>query len=144
MNQATPEQQADYQKFVENGMELVYADKGLKALVTSMDGNGAPVDGLANTMAAVTMRLTDSAKKAGKPVSPLVALYGAGELLEQLAAFSEDSGGHSYTDDELKQVAQMMVDGLKKGAQPQGPPQGPPAEAAPPAGPAMPELMTGV
>jgi len=131
---ANPQQQAEYDSFVKNGMRLIYGNKkGLKQLLKSLDGSGDPMDGLANTLTAIALRVTDSAKKAGKTLPPEVVMYGAGELLEQLADFSAQSGGHKYGDEELQTIAQKMVDGLK----------GSPAEAgaAPATPPQPPELM---
>lgn len=147
MANATPQQQAQYEQFVKNGMRLIYGKKSVPQIVKSLDGNGDPVAGLTNTVTAVVLRLTESAKKAGKPLSPEVVLYGAGELLEQLADFSEQSGGHKYDDEQLRTIAQGMVDGMKQGgaeaapaAAPASPPMGPPA-AAPSMPAAGPELM---
>lgn len=135
---ATPEQQAQYDAFVKNGMRLIYAKKSVPKIVKALDGNGDPVAGLASVAANVAQRLATSAKKAGKNFPPEVILHGSGEIVEQLADFSEKSGGHKYTDDELRTVAQGMVEGYKQG---QGAAQGQPPAQAPPAGP--PQLMTG-
>lgn len=136
-NPATPDQQAQYDAFVKNGMRLVYThDKpGLKKLLTSLDGGGDPVAGLANTLAAVSMRLVGSAKKAGSMLAPEVILHGSGELLEQLADFSKQTGGHAYSDDELRSIAQGMADGYQQKAQGGAPPSGGAPPQAPAAGP---------
>jgi hypothetical protein len=133
----TPDQQARYDAYVKNGMRLMYRKQGVRALVKSLDGNGDPVSGLANTLGAIALRLTGSAKKAGQPLDPQVVLHGSGELLEQLADFSQQSGGHTYTDDELRKVATVLAKAAKgEGAQPQPAPQPSPASA-----PTGPELM---
>jgi hypothetical protein len=128
MNQATPEQQAQYDKFVENGMRLIYDKKGLPQILKALDGDGDPVSGLATVVGAATMRLAQSAQKAGKPLPPEVILYGAGELMEQLADFSDKSGGHKYSDEELKVVAKAMVGNGQQA--PQSPAQLQPPQAA--------------
>lgn len=106
---ASPEDQAAYDQFVKNGMRLMYDKKALPSIMKSLDGAGDPVQGMANTIAMLVARIVGSAKQSGKELSPNVILHGAGELLEQLADFSEQSGGHKYTDDELQMVAQNMV-----------------------------------
>lgn len=136
MANATPQQQAQYEQFVKNGMRMIYGKKSVPAIVKSLDGNGDPVAGLTNTVTSVVVRLAESAKKAGKPLPPEVVLYGAGELLEQLADFSEASGGHKYEEAQLKEIAQSMVDGLK-----QSQPQAPQPQAPQPQAPAMPPPM---
>lgn len=126
MAAATPQQQADYDAFVKNGMRLIYNEKGVKRLVASLDGDGDPLGGLASTVTTVALRLVGAADKAGKPLAPEVVLHGSGELLEQLADFSAQSGGHKYSDEELRTIAEQMVAGFKQQGQEQ-----PPAPAGP-------------
>lgn len=130
---ATPEEQAAYDQFVKNGMTLIYDKKALPALVKSLDGNGKPQEGMINTLGGVVQRLVGSAKQAGTSLTPNVVLHGAGELLEQLADFSAQSGGHKYSDDELAQLANAIVGGMT--GKPPGPGQpAAPDTAAPPGG----------
>ncbi len=140
MKQASAEQQLAYDTFVKNGMRLIYRKGAAKRLVPALDGDGDPVAGLANTVTALTLRLTESAKKAGRPMDPTAALYGAGELLEQLADYSAQSGGHRYSQEELRMIAGHMVAGVKqaRGGSPAASPAPPAATTAPPA---VPELM---
>jgi hypothetical protein len=140
---ADPAKQAEYDRFVENGMRMVYGNKqGIKALLKSLDGNGQPVTGLANTVTLLAQRLAASAQKAGKPLSAEVVLHGSGELLEQLADFSKESGGYTYQDEELAQIGQHMVKGIQAGPPKKGAaPPGAPPPATPAAAPATPELM---
>jgi hypothetical protein len=141
----TPETQAQYDAFVKNGMRMMYGKKGVKPLVQALDGNGDPLRGLASVTAAISVRLVQSAKKAGKPLPPEVVLHGTGELLAQLADFSAESGGHKYADEDLKALATEMAKGFKPGQpqqqQPAEPPAMPAGPAAPPAQPAAPRQL---
>lgn len=125
--------QATYDKFVKNGMRLIYRkdDASVKSMLASLDGNGNPLEGLANTVGTLVMRLTSSAEQKGASIPPNVVLRGAGELLEQLADYSKQSGGHEYTDQELQSVAKVMVQAMagggQQGEQPVGQPAGQPA-----------------
>jgi hypothetical protein len=121
--QANPQQQAQYDKFVENGMRLIYDKKGVKRIVESLDGAGNPVEGLASTLAGVARRLIDSAEKNGVQFSTDVMLHGTGELAEQLANLSAESGGHKYTEDELESVLAPIVHGVMRGGAGGQPPQ---------------------
>jgi hypothetical protein len=120
--------QASYERFVRNGMRLIYSEKTLESVLRSLDGDGNPVEGLANTIASVVTRLTDSAAQKGVDLAPDVVLHGAGELIEQLADLSKESGGHAYTDEEMATVAKAVVDAVGEGGGEQ-----PPPDAAPPA-----------
>jgi len=116
--------QASYEMFVKNGARLIYDEKATEQILKSLDGAGNPVEGLANTLASVVMRLVDSAEKKGAQLSPDVILHGTGELIEVLADFSKESGGHAYTDPEMLQVAKAVVQATQGGEQPSGPPGG--------------------
>lgn len=124
-------EQAVYERFVRNGMRLIYGEKTLPSVIKSLEGDGNPVEGLANTISTVVMRLVDSAAKKGVELPPDVVMYGAGELIEQLADLSKESGGHAYTDEEMATVAKAVVDAVNMPEE--GAPQGeepPPDDAA--------------
>ena len=127
---AAPDEQAQYDQLVKNGMRLIYDQAAVPQIVQSLEGAGDPVAGLVNTLVLVMTRLVGSAQQKGASIAPDVMLHGAGELLGQLADFSAETGGHKYTDDELRTVATMMV---------KGPPQQGEGAEAPAPGPEMAE-----
>jgi hypothetical protein len=100
----TPEEQAEYDKFVKNGMEILYGQDGevepevLKRLST---GN-KPIDTLAQTTVWLVMLLDEDAKRNGIEVSDDILFHGARELMEQLIEIAEAAGLHEFKEAEIQ------------------------------------------
>lgn len=115
-NQATDvssvsaEEQQQYNRFVGNGMQMMFAEEGLSTVVESLKGDGNPVEGLANSVVAVVTRLEDSAKQAGEAVSGDVLYHGGVELLEQLADLAKVAGVHDFSEDEMESAMYLALD----------------------------------
>lgn len=99
-----PEEQSQYNAFVENGMKVLYREDGsvepevLKRLST---GN-KPIDTLAQTAVWLVMMLEQSAKKKGQPLSDDVIMHGGKELLEQLSDLDDVAGLHTFKQAEIQ------------------------------------------
>jgi len=113
------EEQAQYDEFVTNAMSMMNSEKGSKALLKSIEGEN-PVEGLANAVASIVMRLEDSAEKAGAKISGDVMMAGGAEILEQAADLSEQAGGHAFTEEELEQAVYMAMDLYREARTQQG------------------------
>lgn len=116
----SPEEQAQYDSFVKNGMNLIYDEKGMDKLVESLDGDGSPVEGLANTLVTVVMRLEDSAADAGHPVSGDVVMHGGAEIMGLMAEMSSEAGVHEFSDAEQESAWYMAQDQYRSMRQEQG------------------------
>lgn len=87
--QATPEEQAEYGRFVGKAFELMYKNRNVTiALIKSLRGAGDPVQGLADTASSVVLRVATAAEKAGQKVNPEVLLHAGTEIFEELADMS--------------------------------------------------------
>ena len=106
----SPEEQAQYDAFVTNGMKLMNDEKGIDGLLKAIQGDGDPIQGLADTVAAIVIRVEDSAQKQGVEISPDVLLHGGTELLEQAADLSEQAGNHKFDDKELEAALYRSMD----------------------------------
>lgn len=106
---ASSDGQDAHDQFVKNGMRLIYNEKTLPAVLQSLEGEGNPPLGLANTTLAVIKRLEQSAAKAGKEIPPDAHAQGTVEIMQLLAELSEKTGGHEYTRDELEAALQFVV-----------------------------------
>lgn len=106
----TPEEQAEYDEFVTNGMNLIYGEQVMPQVLQSIEGDGNPIQGLANTVATVVMRLEDSAEQAGRPISGDVKFHGATELLEQMAELAEEAGVHQYSEEDMESSLFLALD----------------------------------
>lgn len=95
--QATPEEQSQYDQIVANAMKLVYDDKTMPAVVEMLAGDGDPIEGLARTAAMVIGRVTESAAQAGVPLDAVVAFHAGTEIFEDLADLSKEADIKDFT-----------------------------------------------
>lgn len=116
----SPEEQTQYTEFVTNGMRLMNDEKGLDGLLQSIQGDGNPVEGLANTVASIVIRVEDSAQKNGMEISGDVLMQGGTELLEQAADLAEQAGIHEFSETELESALYMAMDIYRETRQQQG------------------------
>lgn len=126
----SPEEQAQYDEFVTNGMHLIYQKQGdtvqvAPAVLGQLKGDWkgveaslgqipqeeqpldqkSPIDCLAVATVALVLSLEASASGAGKQLDPAVTFHGGAELLEQLAVIDSAAGIHDFTDDEMTGAA---------------------------------------
>jgi hypothetical protein len=116
----SPEEQEMYDNFVTNGMSIMHSDEGLPALLKAIEGDENPVEGLANAVSAIVMRLEDSAEKQGVEISPDVLMHGGLELMEQAADLAEQAGVHAFTDEEMEGALYIAMDLYRQARQKQG------------------------
>lgn len=93
-----------YETFVKNGIKLIHSESSLPAIIQALDGDGNPPQGIANALMLVVKRLEDSAAQKGAEIPEDVIEQGKRELMQHLAYLSKESGGHTYTKDELAQA----------------------------------------
>ena len=110
----TPEEQGAYDRFVDNGLSLIYDKKSFPMILRGLAGTKDPVDSLANTAAMVVMRLNDSARKAGTKIDDAILLHGTAELVEDLAGTAEKAKIHTFTQDELNAANTRTLDMLRQ------------------------------
>jgi hypothetical protein len=126
----SPEEQAQYDEFVTNGMHLIYQKQGdtvqvAPAVLAQLKGDWkgvegslgqvpqeekpldpkSPADCLAVATVALVLSLEASATGAGKQLDPAVTFHGGAELLEQLADIDSAAGIHDFSDDEMTGAA---------------------------------------
>lgn len=106
----SPEEQAQYNEFVSQGRMLVDDKKTMPTLLKNIQGDGNPVEGLANSLYAVVMRLEDSAEKAGKEFSGDVKYHGATEIMEHMVELAEAAGIHEYSDQNMESALTIALD----------------------------------
>ncbi|KKM20874.1 hypothetical protein LCGC14_1641120 [marine sediment metagenome] len=106
----SPEEQAQYDQFVDNAFSVIYDDKSLPQIIESLKGDGNPVDGLANTAVTVVVRVQDSAEKAGQALPPDVVFHAGTEILEDLAELAAKAGVHEFTPEEVEGAAFQAMD----------------------------------
>lgn len=119
----TPEEQAEYELVVSNGLTLIYAEGAegsevrpeiLEALqVGEAQGKGGPDPAvLALAQAAVTIisQLDDSSRQAGKPISDAVLYHSGVAMIEELAEVSDAAGIYDYSEQDMTGALAQAVD----------------------------------
>lgn len=116
----SPEEQAEYEQFVTNGMQLMYSEELMDQILQNIEGKGNPVEGLATSAAMLVMRLEDSAEEQDREISPDVKFHGGSELLEQMAELAQEAGIHEYSDEEIESAYYLALDTYRATRQEQG------------------------
>lgn len=106
----SPEEQKEYEQFIDNALSLVYDDKVLPTVLQRLSGGGDPIEGLAAATVLIVDRLEDSAKKAGRQISPDVLMHGGKEILEDLANLAEQAKIHTFTPEEAEGAYYRALD----------------------------------
>lgn len=106
----SPEEQAQYDKFVDNGLALIYDKKTFPAILTNLKAGPDPVQALAATTVQIVTRLSDSAQEHGEKIDGDVMFHGGLELLQDLATTAERAGIHKFTPQELDAATYRAMD----------------------------------
>jgi hypothetical protein len=128
---ATPEEQAMYDEYVENAMEIIYPQgeqaqvspqvlAGLKGewppeiteMMAALDPplSTEPLDNIAATAVVLTMMLEGSAATAGQPMPDEVIWHGGAEIVEELVDLGEDLGLFELGEEEVEQAFYRATD----------------------------------
>ena len=103
--QAAPEEQDLYDRFVGRALQLIYSDEMNPKILDMLDGGagegaeGDPADGLAQATAMIVARVGAAAEQAGQQLSPDVVLHAGTEIFEDLANLSKVAKIKDYTQD---------------------------------------------
>ncbi len=115
-----PEEQAQYDQFVKNGMQLMYDEKATDQLLENISSSENKVEGLANALVTIVSRLEESATESGQEISGDVMMHGGQELMEQLVELVEEAGIHDYTPEEMESAFLAAIDAYRSMKQEQG------------------------
>jgi hypothetical protein len=109
--EAAPEEQAQYEQFVKNGMELIYPKNGGVApkVMETLKGPN-PVEALASATAVIAASVQNSAMKNKVQLSGDVVMHGGKAIMEELATVATEGKVHDYTDEEMKAAAMRAVE----------------------------------
>lgn len=90
--EATPEQQAQYNKFVGMALSMLFKEDFLPKAVEAIKGSSTPVDGMARLGAGIASRLYDKAKQAGEEIEIIVMMHGGLEVMGEIAELANKAG----------------------------------------------------
>ena len=121
----SPEEQAQYDQFMQNAMEIIYP-KGEDAQVSPniMKGLSAtpktPLLALASTAVSLVAGLRDSAKRAQSPISDEVLFHAGADLVAELAEIAEAAKIHEFSDDDVEKAFYLALDMYRSEAEQSG------------------------
>lgn len=104
-----PEEQEQYDRFVANGMKLVFAQGARDQIVNRIKASN-PIEGLAAATVQIVRRLNESAGQKGMQVSPDVLMHGGLEIMGNIAELAEAANAHSYSEEEIEKAMYMALD----------------------------------
>ena len=108
----------DQVQFVENGLTII--ENSLPQFLKSIEGDGDPVVGLATSVAALVLRLEDSARSKGKEIPPEAIEQGGVDLLEGAAQIATEAGIHDFSEEDLTRAYLLAVDNYRVAKQERG------------------------
>lgn len=103
----TPEEQAQYDDFMDKALQLAYNAKFFPQLLERITKASSPVEGLAAVTVAVVKRVADSG---GQKYGGDVVFKAGTELLEDLAQTASKAGTHDFTEQELEGALYRAMD----------------------------------
>jgi hypothetical protein len=121
-NQASPEEQAQYEEFVNNAYKIIYSPNTFQAFMARLKEASAqdPVEGLAATTVKVVLRVEESARRNGKDIADDVVFHAGVEILESLADTSAKAGIHQFDEKQLEAAALRAMDMYRAAAMEMG------------------------
>ncbi len=96
--EATPEQQAQYNKFVGMALSMLFKEDFLPKAIESIKGSSTPVDGMARLGAGIASRLYDKAKQSGEQIDVIVLMHAGLEVMGEIAEMANKAGIEVSTD----------------------------------------------
>lgn len=103
----SPEEQAQYEQFVNNGLEVIYGGDGDEAgarpdVLSRLQESSDPLENLANTAVWLTTMLETSAENGGTQLDDAVVFHGGKAILEELAEVAQAANIHDYSEKEME------------------------------------------
>lgn len=100
--QASPEEQALYERFIARAYDLVYSQEVMPKVLALLGGGGDPVEGLASATAMVIGRVLGAAEAAGQNIPGDVLLHAGTAVFEDLASLAVTAGIADFDQDRDK------------------------------------------
>jgi hypothetical protein len=108
----TPEEQQQYDTFVNNAMEIIYTDDGKvePQVLQRLSTGNKPIDTLAQTTVWVVMMAEQDAKRNNVAIDDDVIFHAGREILEQLIEVAEAAGIHEFKEAEIQGAWYQALD----------------------------------
>lgn len=116
----SPEEQAQYEKFMDAALKLIYGPERWPAVLKRLQSAPDKVEALAFVGSAAVLRVATAAQKAGDRISPDVLLHGGAELIEMIAEDAGKFGVHKYDADAVEAALLRGMDMFREAAERSG------------------------
>jgi hypothetical protein len=108
----TPEEQQQYDSFVNNAMEIIYTDDGKvePQVLQRLSTGKKPIDTMAQTTVWVVMMAEQDAKRNNVAIDDDVIFHAGREIMEQLIEVSEAADLHQWKEAEIQGAWYQALD----------------------------------
>jgi hypothetical protein len=108
----SPEEQQEYDTFVQNAMEIMYTSEGKvqDEVMSRLSTGNKPIDTLAQTTVWLVMLIEQDAKRNGMQISNDVLIHAGREVMEQLIEIAEALGLHEFKEAEIQGAWYQALD----------------------------------
>ncbi len=105
---ATPEEQAQYEKTIQNAMSTLHGENS-DAIIDKLS-EGQPEEAVAEVVASLIIKLYESAEQAGKPLEDSVMMFAGDEILNEVVNMGVISGAFGeISEDEGEDIQQEAM-----------------------------------
>lgn len=111
--QATPEQQKQFDKFIDTAKTLLYSDKFLQIGAKILSEAATIVDGMARIGASIATRIFMQANKEGAMIEAIVLVEGGRVIMQEIGDFTK-ALGHEITEDDMMDAYLMGAEMVRK------------------------------
>lgn len=101
---ATPEEQAAYEKMIDNAMRTLHGPQS--TTIVEKLAQGDPAEAIAEVTVGLIIKLFESAQQAGKPLPESVLMHGGEEILNEVINMGLVAGVFDFDEEEGETIQQ--------------------------------------
>jgi len=117
---ASPEEQALYEQFVNNALSALFEPKNADMVMKQIGESPDPKEGLATVAVQAVQRVLQSAEQNGVEVNGDILMAAGEEIVEALATAASSQGVHDFTEEETTGAFYRAIDMYRADAQKAG------------------------
>lgn len=106
----SPEEQAQYEEFVANGIKLIFNEGTVPKLIAALKADPNPVHALAANTVTIVQRLQQSAQQKGAAIPPDILIQGGAEIMGNIAELAKAAKIHEFSEEELENASYVAMD----------------------------------
>ena len=110
---ATPEQQAQFDKFVSLGMVMLFDPDFIPKAREVIDHDGGPIEGVAEVATGIVSRIYTQAIKEGEKIDAQVILHGGWEIVQHVAEVAKNTVAPDMSDEDVETAFFVAADKLR-------------------------------